>query len=198
MPFCPSLLFFRLLQYVHRRGCGMFLTLPSCSSIHTISKGQDELGRIAITMMMDRQEQIEYILDHFQSPRHRGPLDPADVIMPGGNPGCGDIVTVYLRVNPETNHIAAVSFEGEGCTISQAAASILMEKMQDASLNEVDALDYNDMIDELGREVVSTRPRCATLALGTLKAAVKKYRIDQRKAQGETHEIGDAPTHFEI
>ncbi len=148
--------------------------------------------------MMDRQEQIEYILDHFQSPRNRGPLDPADVIMPGGNPGCGDMVTIYLRVDPETNRIAAVSFEGEGCTISQAAASILMEKMQDASLNDVDALDYHDMIDELGREVVSTRPRCATLALGTLKAAVKKYRIDQRKAQGETHEIEDVPTHFEI
>jgi len=148
--------------------------------------------------MMDRQEQIEYILDHFQSPRNRGPLDPADVIMPGGNPGCGDIVTIYLRVDPETDRIAAVSFEGEGCTISQAAASILVEKMQDASLNDVDVLDYNDMIDELGREVVSNRPRCATLALGTLKAAVKKYRIDQRKAQGKTHEIEDVPTHFEI
>ncbi len=149
-------------------------------------------------MMMDRQEQIEYILDHFQSPRNKGPLDPVDVIMPGGNPGCGDIVTIYLQVDRETSRIAAVSFEGEGCTISQAAASILMEKMQDASLNDVDALDYHDMIDELGREVVSTRPRCATLALGTLKAAVKKYRIDQRKAQGETHEIEDVPTHFEI
>ncbi len=148
--------------------------------------------------MMDRQEQIEFILDHFQSPRHRGKLEPADVTMPGGNPGCGDVVTVYLRVDPATDRIADVSFEGEGCTISQAAASILMEKMQNAPLSEVDALDYNDMIDELGREVVSTRPRCATLALGTLKAAVKKYRIDQRKARGEAHEIEDAPTHFEV
>ena len=148
--------------------------------------------------MMDRQEQIEFILDHFQSPRHRGKLEPADVTMPGGNPGCGDIVTIYLRVDPATDRIADVSFEGEGCTISQAAASILMEKMQNAPLSEVDALDYNDIMDELGREVVSTRPRCATLALGTLKAAVKKYRIDRRKARGEAHEIEDAPTHFEV
>ncbi len=148
--------------------------------------------------MMDRQEQIEFILDHFQSPRQRGKLEPADVTMPGGNPGCGDIVTIYLRVDPATDRIADVSFEGEGCTISQAAASILMEKMQNAPLSEVDALDYNHMMDELGREVVSTRPRCATLALGTLKAAVKKYRIDRRKARGEAHEIEDAPTHFEV
>jgi len=148
--------------------------------------------------MMDRQEQIEFILDHFQSPRHRGKLEPADVTMPGGNPGCGDIVTIYLRVDAATDRIADVSFEGEGCTISQAAASILMEKMQNARLSEVDALDYNDIMDELGREVVSTRPRCATLALGTLKAAVKKYRIDRRKVRGEAHEIEDAPTHFEV
>ncbi len=140
---------------------------------------------------MDRQEQIEFILDHYQQPRNRGKLDPADVTMPGGNPGCGDVVTLYLNVDRPNDRIAEVSFEGEGCTISQAAASILMEKMQGAPLSDVDALDYNDMIDELGRDVVSTRPRCATLALGTLKAAVKKYRIDQRRARGEAVELDE-------
>ena len=50
----------------------------------------------------------------------------------------------------------------------------------------------------LGRDVVSTRPRCATLALGTLKAAVKKYRIDRRRESGEMHEIDSAPTEFQI
>jgi nitrogen fixation NifU-like protein len=146
---------------------------------------------------MDRQEQIEFILDHYQQPRNRGKLDPSDVTMPGGNPGCGDVVTIYLRVDPETDRIAGISFEGEGCTISQAASSMLMEKMDGAPLKDVDALDYNDMMDELGREVVSTRPRCATLALGTLKAAVKKYRIDQRKARGEAVELGVEPIKFE-
>ena len=140
---------------------------------------------------LDRQEQIEFILDHYQQPRHRGKLEPAEVTMPGGNPGCGDVVTLYLNIDPATQRIAAVTFEGEGCTISQAAASILMEKMQGAPLSEVDTLDYNDMIDELGREVVSTRPRCATLALGTLKAAVKKYRIDQRHSRGDVAELED-------
>jgi nitrogen fixation NifU-like protein len=52
-------------------------------------------------------------------------------------------------------------------------------------LAEVDDMDFNDMIDQLGREVVSTRPRCATLALGTLKAAIAQYRKDKTRAELE-------------
>jgi nitrogen fixation NifU-like protein len=128
----------------------------------------------------DRQEQIEELLDHYRAPRHRGPIPDPDVAMPGGNPGCGDVVTIYLKGAPDHEHIAAVAFEGEGCTISQAAASMLMEKVHEDRLTmpQVLALDYNAMIDALGREVVASRPRCATLALGTLKAAVKKYLWD--------------------
>ena len=147
---------------------------------------------------MDRQEQIDFILDHFQNPRHHGKLEPADVTMPGGNPGCGDVVTIYLNVDRQNEHIADVRFEGEGCTISQAAASILLEEMAGQPLNVVEALDYNEMIDQLGREVVSTRPRCATLALGTLKAAVKKYRLDRRTETGDPRAAIDAvPSSFE-
>ena len=147
---------------------------------------------------MDRQEQIDFILDHFQNPRHHGKLEPADVTMPGGNPGCGDVVTIYLNVDKQKEQIADVRFEGEGCTISQAAASILLEEMAGQPLNVVEALDYNEMIDQLGREVVSTRPRCATLALGTLKAAVKKYRLDRRTETGDPRAAIDAvPSSFE-
>ena len=132
---------------------------------------------------MDRQEAIDYLLEHYEQPRHQGALAQADVVMPGGNPGCGDVITIYLRVEPGNATIAEATFEGEGCTISQAAASILLEQMQHKPLDEVAELDYNWMIDELGREVVQSRPRCATLALGTLKASIKKYRNDQLRAQ---------------
>lgn len=147
---------------------------------------------------MDRQEQIEYILEHFQQPRHQGTLDPADVTMPGGNPGCGDVVTIYLNVDRTSDTIKDIAFEGEGCTISQAAASILLEDIAGKPLSTVDSLDYNDMIERLGREVVSTRPRCATLALGTVKAAIKKYRIDRRRESGDTGEIDALPERFEV
>ncbi len=137
---------------------------------------------------MDRQEAIEYLLDHYQHPRNHGSLEDADVTMPGGNPGCGDIVTIYLKINDAGDGVERLTFEGSGCTISQAAASILTEMVEGRPLAEVDEMDFNDMIDELGREVVSTRPRCATLALGTLKAAIIKYRNDQARAELEERE----------
>ena len=133
---------------------------------------------------MDRQEAIEFLLDHYQHPRNHGALADADVEMPGGNPGCGDVVTIYLKVSDD-DRIDRVTFEGSGCTISQAAASILTEMVDGRPLADVDEMDFNDMIDELGREVVNTRPRCATLALGTLKAAITKYRADKVRAELE-------------
>ena len=143
-------------------------------------------------MATDRQTQIELLLEHFNHPCCRWKMDRPDVAMPGGNPGCGDVVTVYARFgdepgDPRKRRLEEVSFDGSGCTISQAAASILMEKVQDMhpTVEEVLDMSYEDMIDELGREVVETRPRCATLALGTLKAAARKYlRDEQRRAAG--------------
>jgi len=132
---------------------------------------------------VERQEAIEFLLDHYQHPRNRGPLEQADVTMPGGNPGCGDIVTIYLKVDASGERVEQVTFEGEGCTISQAAASILTEMVDGKALSAIDEMDFNDMIDYLGRDVVNTRPRCATLALGTLKAAIAKYRSDKVRAE---------------
>lgn len=134
---------------------------------------------------MDRQEQIEILVDHYQNPRHRHAMDDAAVTIPGGNPGCGDVITVYLKPGDDGRTIADVSWEGEGCTISQAAASILMEMVHDEHWTLEDALehDYTTMIDVLGKEAVQMRPKCATLALGTLKAAVRKYQRDELRRQ---------------
>jgi nitrogen fixation NifU-like protein len=121
-------------------------------------------------------------VDHFQHPRHRGRLEDADVRMPGGNPGCGDLLTAHLKASPDEPRVAALSYEGEGCTLSQAAASILAERVnkQRPTFAEVLALTYEEMMDLLGRDLVSSRPRCATLALGTLKAAVRRLEMDRR------------------
>jgi nitrogen fixation NifU-like protein len=131
---------------------------------------------------LDRQLQIQFLLDHYQRPRHRGALENADVEMPGGNPGCGDVVTVYLKAAGDHEHIEDVSYEGEGCTISMAAASMLLEEVVDGDLtmDQVLEMDYNEMIEKLGRQIVASRPRCATLGLGTLKAAIRKYQKDKR------------------
>jgi nitrogen fixation protein NifU and related proteins len=128
--------------------------------------------------MSDRQEFIDFILDHYENPRHHGPMAQADVVMRGGNPGCGDIVTLYLKL-AEGERIADVSFEGEGCTISQAAASMVTEKLIGKTLAEVTEMDAGALIEEMGREVVANRLKCATLAINTAKAAEKKYHAGQ-------------------
>jgi nitrogen fixation NifU-like protein len=130
---------------------------------------------------LDRQLQIQILLDHYQNPRQSGVLEEADVQMPGGNPGCGDVVTVYLKGAEDHEHIGDVSYDGEGCTISMAASSMLLEQVvqDNMTMDEVLELDYNEMMDQLGRQIVASRPKCATLGLGTLKAAIRKYQRDK-------------------
>ncbi len=128
---------------------------------------------------LDREAQLEYILDHYQNPRNHGAMTDADVRLEGGHPGCSDVVTMYLKVNDD--HVEKISFEGEGCTISQAAASIVTEHMIGKNLREIENLDYQILIEEIGDELVKTRPRCATLGLDTVKASVQEYRRQQAR-----------------
>jgi nitrogen fixation protein NifU and related proteins len=143
---------------------------------------------------LDRQEYIEYLLDHFQNPRNRHRMEDADVQLGGGNPGCGDLITMYLRI--EGDRITEASFEGEGCTISQAGGSIITELVEGLTLDEVKELGTHTMKEEMGEDVVKSRVRCATLALGTVQAAIDQYRNNQRRADlGAKPEI--VPVTFE-
>jgi nitrogen fixation NifU-like protein len=140
---------------------------------------------------VDRETRIAWLVDHAQRPRHRGTLPDADARVPGGNPGCGDLITLYLKAKGGEDRVAAVSFEGVGCTLSQAAASILAERTNrlTPTFAEVLAFSYEEMLDLLGRDLASHRPQCATLALGTLKGAVKTVEMNRKlRAAGRTDE----------
>ena len=139
--------------------------------------------------MFDRQAYIENLLDYYQNPRNKGRIDDAEVTVSGGNPGCGDVVTMYLKVKDGVAE--AVRFEGQGCTISQAGASMVAEKYEGQPLEEIQSADVEDMIDEMGREVVISRVRCATVGIGTLKAAVQQLR---KEAILRDVEAGARPT----
>ena len=133
---------------------------------------------------MDRQAYIEYILDHHDNPRNKGRLDPADIQLGGGNPGCGDLITVYLTFDDD-DRVTAIRYEGEGCTISQAGASMLTEIVDGLSAQEIAELGTHTMYEEMGVDVVKSRVRCATLGLGTIQAAAKLYMTNkERVAQG--------------
>ena len=124
--------------------------------------------------MLDRQAYIENLLDYYQNPRNKGRIEDATVSVSGGNPGCGDVVTMYVTI--EDGIARQIGFEGQGCTISQAGASMVAEKYEGRPLEDIEAADVDDMIDEMGREVVISRVRCATVGIGTLRAAVQQVR----------------------
>ena len=133
-------------------------------------------------MTMDREELMTFILDHYENPRNYGSLDNAQVVQKGGNPGCGDIVTLYLNIDDE-GRIKDVSFEGEGCIVSQAGTSIITEIVAGKTVDEVEAMGPEVITDVIGRELAMTRPRCTTLGITTVKMALKEWQrkkmIDQ-------------------
>lgn len=128
---------------------------------------------------MERQGVIDRLLDHYQHPRNAGPLADADLVVVGGQPDCGDQVTVYVRIDA-AHRIAQMHFTGQGCTISQASASILSELVVGMDVADVVRLDDEWMLGILGRDVVHNRSRCATLALSTLQTALARMQGDQR------------------
>lgn len=131
--------------------------------------------------MSSRDEVLEYVLDHYHNPRNHGEMPDADFTLQGGHEGCADIIKLYLKMKGD--RLEKLTFTGEGCTISQASVSMLTERVQGLTLDDIDALDHQIVVDELGDELVSTRPKCATLGLDTLKVAAKQYRDRLRRDQ---------------
>lgn len=123
---------------------------------------------------MDRQEAIDQILDHYHHPRNRKALTSYSFSKEGINPGCGDVVRMYARLGQD-GRVEDVSFEGQGCTISQAAASMMTEMVLGKTSDEIMAIDAEGLVDALGREIVLTRTRCATLPLDVLKAGIAEF-----------------------
>ena len=144
---------------------------------------------------VDRQAYVENIVDHFEHPRNKGRMENAHVQLGGGNPGCGDLITIYARIG-EDDRVEEVTFEGAGCTISQAGGSIITELAKGLTLDEVKDLGLPEITDEMGEEIVKSRVRCATLALGTLQAALDQFRRDRERREAGLPPIEVKP--FEV
>ena len=127
----------------------------------------------------------DVILEHYKRPHHRGALDAATHVHEGVNPSCGDELTLYLRV--EDGVVRDVAFEGEGCAISQASASLMTDALEGRSVEQALGLSraFRAMIrgqpaaPELGElralqgiAKLHARVKCATLAWTTLDAAL--------------------------
>lgn len=108
----------------------------------------------------------EYILDHYRNPRNYGKLENPDVHSEDANPLCGDQLGLDMQV--EGDRVVAVRFQGRGCAISQATASMLSEMIEGKTVQEVSALGKDDVLEALGIPISPARTKCAFLSLRVL------------------------------
>jgi len=108
----------------------------------------------------------EYILDHYRNPRNYGKLEHPNVHSEESNPLCGDQLALDLQITD--GHVAAVRFQGRGCAISQASASMLSEMIEGKSTEEVIHLGKDDILEALGIPISPARTKCAFLCLRAL------------------------------
>ncbi len=113
----------------------------------------------------------EQIIERYKEPLFRGHLDPHDIQFEDDNPLCGDHIEVTLRVNGDDKVIEA-AFDGHGCAISQASADLLIESIHGKTIEEVRAMNKENVLDLLGIDLGPVRLKCALLSLKVLKAGV--------------------------
>jgi nitrogen fixation NifU-like protein len=123
----------------------------------------------------------DWILDHYKHPRNFGPLENPDISHQEDNPLCGDVITIQLKL--KDGSVEAARFQGRGCAISQASASILTEMLQGKSLKEVQGLGKAAILEALGIEVNPGRIKCALLSVKTLQLGLAEKALADGKWQ---------------
>ena len=113
----------------------------------------------------------DYILDHYKNPRNFGELDPHDLEGHDHNPLCGDELGVHVKVSADGTTIEDLRFHGQGCAISQAAASMASEELIGMEVAEIPGLSAEWVTDLLGIDISPTRRKCALLSLKVMRGA---------------------------
>ncbi len=122
----------------------------------------------------DEQLARELILDHARHPRHQKALEHPNASAEGQNPLCGDELQIDLRIDDDGT-IADIHFHGQGCSISQAATSMLTEIVVGKSVEEAAALEGDDVTGLIGIPLSPVRLKCALLGLGVMKVALHRH-----------------------
>ena len=129
----------------------------------------------------------EIILDHYRNPRNKGKIDNPDVVIHDSNPLCGDQIDIYLKV--VEGQIKDIKFDGKGCAISQASASMLTEIVMDKPLTTAKDISKDQVLENIGlTNLGPARIKCALLSLKVLKMGMVKYYSDKEPTTAEKME----------
>ena len=120
---------------------------------------------------------IELVMDHFKKPRNVGVIEDADGVGEVGNPLCGDMMTIYLKI--EDDHIKDIKFQTFGCGAAIAVSSMLTELAEGKSLDEAKAITNKDVANAL-EGLPKNKLHCSNLGADALHMAIKDY--EDRKA----------------
>ena len=123
--------------------------------------------------MSPSEEEIyqEHVLDHYEDPYHRGPVDQPTHHHKDDNPLCGDVIEINLVIDDE-GKISKAYFDGEGCCISQASASMLIEKMDGVHVDDVKNFSAKEMLELFGPKLTPNRQKCCLLSWRVLQSAI--------------------------
>ena len=128
--------------------------------------------------MAENVDYNEKVKDHFFNPRNVGEIKDADGVGTVGNPQCGDIMTIYIKVKDE--RIEDIKFKTFGCAAAIASTSIATEMVKGKTLNEAEKLTREDVANELGG-LPAIKMHCSNLAADAIKKAIEDYRNKKKK-----------------
>ncbi|MCL2695189.1 MAG: Fe-S cluster assembly scaffold protein NifU [Clostridiales bacterium] len=124
----------------------------------------------------------EKVLDHFQNPRNVGELENADGVGLVGNAKCGDIMQIFLKVNPDTHIIEDVRFKTFGCGAAVATSSLATEMVKGKTIEEAEQLTNAAVVEAL-EGLPPAKIHCSVLAEEAVKAAIADYRSGKLEAE---------------
>ena len=116
----------------------------------------------------------ETVLEHFRHPRNVGKIENADGKAIEGSPACGDMVSVYINVDPKTNTISDIKFESYGCASNIATGSIITELAKGKTLDEAKKITWKEASEALGG-LPKIKVHCSVLAIEGLRSAIENY-----------------------
>ncbi len=116
----------------------------------------------------------EKVLEHFRHPHNVGKIEDPDGKATEGSPACGDMVSVYIKVNPETKVIEDIKFESYGCASNIATGSIITDMAKGKTLEEAKKITWQQAADALGG-LPTIKAHCSVLAVEGLRAAIQNY-----------------------